>query len=203
MNIGLIKEIKQDEYRVGLTPSSSGEYIRNGHNVLVEQGAGLGSGFSDEAYKNMGCTIGSKEAVFEKSDMIIKVKEPLEQEYPLFREGQILYTYLHLAANMHHIPDTEGQQQGLLTVHRTLSYSLTLGFATNLCLSLVKQLAGLAPDEAALKLAELLMEELWTKEKEEVGVTAGDGFLHVEYSPHLVIHTRRFEISFDIPFGNS
>lgn len=99
MNIGLIKEIKQDEYRVGLTPASSREYIRNGHSVLVERNAGEGSGFSDEMYKNMGCDIASKQDVFKRSDMIVKVKEPLAEEYALFREGQILYTYLHLAAD--------------------------------------------------------------------------------------------------------
>lgn len=99
MVIGLAKEIKQDEYRVGLTPWGATEYLRNGHSVVVEEGAGEGSGFSDEAYSEAGCQLADKREVFDRADMIVKVKEPLPEEYELFREGQILYTYLHLAAN--------------------------------------------------------------------------------------------------------
>ena len=100
MNIGLIKEIKQEEYRVGLTPLSAKEYICHNHTVCVESGAGLGSGFSDADYEKTGCVIvHDRKQVFNSSEMIIKVKEPLEEEYDLFHEGQILYTYLHLAAN--------------------------------------------------------------------------------------------------------
>lgn len=100
MNIGLIKEIKKEEYRVGLTPLSSKEYIARGHSVWVEAGAGLGSGFTDEAYEKAGCKIEkNKKKIFDNTDMIVKVKEPLEEEYELFHEGQILYTYLHLAAD--------------------------------------------------------------------------------------------------------
>jgi alanine dehydrogenase len=100
MIIGLVKEIKQEEYRVGLTPLSAKEYITRGHKVFVESGAGLGSGFSDSDYKKAGCQIQSdRKKLFDDSEMIIKVKEPLPLEYGLFHKGQILYTYLHLAAD--------------------------------------------------------------------------------------------------------
>lgn len=100
MIIGLIKEIKKEEYRVGLTPMSAKEYISNGHEVVVEKDAGAGSGFADEEYKEAGCkVVADKKKIFEKADMIIKVKEPLAEEYDLFHPGQILYTYLHLAAD--------------------------------------------------------------------------------------------------------
>lgn len=100
MIIGLIKEIKKHEYRVGLTPNNVKEYIRHSHEVLVEKDAGLGAGFSNEAYKDAGAIlIVDKKEIFAKAKMIIKVKEPLDEEYAFFRKGQILYTYLHLAAN--------------------------------------------------------------------------------------------------------
>ena len=100
MKIGLIKEVKKEEYRVGLTPLSAKEYIVRGHSVCVESGAGVGSGFSDEDYVKAGCTIEpDKQKVFDESEMIVKVKEPLKEEYDYFHEGQILFTYLHLAAD--------------------------------------------------------------------------------------------------------
>ncbi len=100
MKIGLPAEIKKEEYRVGLTPSSAGEYVNCGHSVMVESGAGRGSGFSDAEYQQHGCTIaGSRRQLFDEADMVIKVKEPLPEEYELFHEEQILYTYLHLAAD--------------------------------------------------------------------------------------------------------
>jgi alanine dehydrogenase len=100
MKIGLPKEIKKEEYRVGLTPLSAKEYISNGHTVLVENGAGEGSGFADDEYKAQGCTLTKDKALlFKEADMIVKVKEPLSEEIGLLREGQILYTYLHLAAS--------------------------------------------------------------------------------------------------------
>ncbi len=100
MKIGLIKEIKRHEYRVGLTPECVGEYVAHSHSVFVESGAGEGAGFEDEEYKKAGAKIvKNKEEIFEISDMIVKVKEPLKEEYDLFKKGQILYTYLHLAAN--------------------------------------------------------------------------------------------------------
>ncbi len=100
MIIGTVKEIKNNEYRIGLTPSSVREYVAHGHTVLVEKNAGLGSGFSDEEYISAGASIIAKAAdVWSKSDMIVKVKEPLESEFGYLREGLLLYTYLHLAAN--------------------------------------------------------------------------------------------------------
>lgn len=99
MIVGLIKEIKVHEYRVGLTPECVSEYVKNSHTVLVEKNAGEGTGFSDEQYINAGATIiDTAEEIFKKSDMIVKVKEPLVEEYKYFKENQILYTYLHLAA---------------------------------------------------------------------------------------------------------
>ena len=100
MKIGLPKEIKKEEYRVGLTPASAGEYLNHGHTVMVEKGAGVGSGFSDEDYRRHGCVIiEDRKQLFDAAEMIIKVKEPLPEEYDLFHAGQILYTYLHLAAD--------------------------------------------------------------------------------------------------------
>ncbi len=100
MKIGLIKEIKVHEYRVGLTPDCVASYIGAGHTVFVEKSAGKGAGFADEEYvANGAIIINDKKEIFDNSDMIIKVKEPLPQEYDFFREGQILYTYLHLAAD--------------------------------------------------------------------------------------------------------
>lgn len=100
MTIGCVKEIKTHEYRVGVTPDNVREYCGHGHMFLVESGAGVGSGFSDEDYSAAGAVIKDKAAdVWQCADMIIKVKEPLAQEYPLMRDGQILYTYLHLAAD--------------------------------------------------------------------------------------------------------
>ncbi len=106
MIIGLPKEIKHEEYRVGLTPESAGEYVGNGHRVLVEIGAGVGSGFADSDYARCGCEIvSSKKQLFDTAEMIVKVKEPLPEEYELFHENQILFTYLHLAADK---PQAEG-----------------------------------------------------------------------------------------------
>ncbi len=108
MRVGCPKEIKNHEYRVGLTPGSVREYVAHGHEVLVETGAGAGIGADDNAYRAAGATIAKTAAdVFAKSDMIVKVKEPQPNEWVQLREGQILYTYLHLA------PDPE-QTKGLL-----------------------------------------------------------------------------------------
>ncbi|MBP0441003.1 alanine dehydrogenase [Tianweitania sediminis] len=109
MRVGCPKEIKNHEYRVGLTPGSVREYVTHGHQVLVETGAGAGIGANDDAYRAAGATIAkTAEEVFAKSDMIVKVKEPQPNEWVQLRENQILYTYLHLA------PDAE-QTKGLLT----------------------------------------------------------------------------------------
>jgi len=108
MLIGVPKEIKNHEYRVGLTPTSVRELIRSGHQVLVESNCGRGTGFEDDHYRAAGATVVSTaQEVFSQSDMIIKVKEPQPQEYTLLRKEQILFTYLHLA------PDPE-QAKGLI-----------------------------------------------------------------------------------------
>ena len=100
MMIGCTKEIKNNEFRVGITPDNARAYIAAGHEVYIEKGAGNGSGFSDEEYAAAGAVIIDDPAkVWEVSEMMVKVKEPLESEYPLFHEGLILYTYLHLAAD--------------------------------------------------------------------------------------------------------
>ncbi|MCW8855732.1 MAG: alanine dehydrogenase [Kangiella sp.] len=101
MLIGVPKEIKNHEYRVGMVPASVREVIAHGHQVIVETNAGIGIGFTDEDYEAVGATIApSAEAVFAQADMIVKVKEPLADERKRLREGQILFTYLHLAPDM-------------------------------------------------------------------------------------------------------
>lgn len=98
MIIGVAKEIKNNENRVGLIPAGTEVLCKAGHTVMIESGAGVGSGFSDESYQKAGgVIIADKKVLFDKTEMIIKVKEPLASEYDLFHEGQILYTYLHLA----------------------------------------------------------------------------------------------------------
>ncbi len=99
MKIGVAKEIKQDEYRVALTPAGALELINGGHDVVVETGAGAGSAFPDEAYERVGGRIGSVDEVWERSDLVLKVKEPIPEEYGRLREGLILFTYLHIAAD--------------------------------------------------------------------------------------------------------
>ncbi len=100
MKIGCVKEIKNNEFRVGMTPDNAKSYVNAGHEVLVEVGAGLGSGFTDEEYVAAGAKmIDSAKEVWDSVEMMVKVKEPLPEEYPLFHEGLILYTYLHLAAD--------------------------------------------------------------------------------------------------------
>ncbi len=100
MKIGCVKEIKNNEYRVGLTPDNVRAYIAAGHHVYVEMGAGVGSGFSDNEYVAAGASLIEDPAdIWRLVDMMVKVKEPLEEEYPLFHDGLILYTYLHLAAD--------------------------------------------------------------------------------------------------------
>src|SRR2546427_1406816 len=100
MIIGVPKEIKDHEFRVGLTPDGTRALVKAGHRVLVEAGAGAGSGLDDPAYRAAGAeVVSNKTALFERADLIVKVKEPLPEEYPLFRKSQALFTYLHLAAN--------------------------------------------------------------------------------------------------------
>jgi alanine dehydrogenase len=100
MIIGVPKEIKNNENRVAVTPAGVHALIKAGHQVLIERGAGIGSGIEDQDYKNAGANMLEKSSeIFQRADMIVKVKEPLEAEYSLLREGQTLFTYLHLAPN--------------------------------------------------------------------------------------------------------
>jgi len=100
MIIGVPKEIKEQEHRVGLVPATASTLTRRSHTVLVQKSAGVGSGFADEDYVAVGAKIiDTAEELFRKAEMIVKVKEPLKAEYGLLRKGQILFTYLHLAAS--------------------------------------------------------------------------------------------------------
>jgi len=97
MRVGVVKEIKKDEYRVALTPAGARELVQHGHEVVVEAGAGAGSSFPDEAYVAAGARTAPCDEVWASCDMVMKVKEPLEPEWSKIRPGQILFTYLHLA----------------------------------------------------------------------------------------------------------
>ena len=100
MHVGIPKEVKNNEYRVAITPSGVLELVRNGHDVYVETGAGIGSSIADDEYVGAGATILDTAAdVWATGDLVLKVKEPIASEYPLMREGQTLFTYLHLAAD--------------------------------------------------------------------------------------------------------
>jgi alanine dehydrogenase len=99
MKIGVAKEIKADEYRVALTPAGARELVRHGHEVLVEAGAGESSAFFDEAYAAEGARIAAVDEVWGEVDLVLKVKEPIKEEYGRLREGLVLFTYLHLAAD--------------------------------------------------------------------------------------------------------
>ncbi|HAU21703.1 MAG TPA: alanine dehydrogenase, partial [Erythrobacter sp.] len=108
MLVGVPKEIKTHEYRVGLTPESAREYVAAGHQVIVESGAGMGISKADDDYTAIGAEIvDSAEEVFARAEMVVKVKEPQPNEWVQLREGQILFTYLHLA------PDPD-QARGLM-----------------------------------------------------------------------------------------
>ena len=98
MKIGVAKEIKQDEYRVALTNAGARELIHRGHEVVIETGAGEGSAISDDDYVAAGASIADVDTVWGESEMVLKVKEPLDGEYQKLSPGQVLFTYLHLAA---------------------------------------------------------------------------------------------------------
>jgi alanine dehydrogenase len=99
VKIGVAKEIKADEYRVALTPAGARELGQSGHDVIVETGAGEGSAFSDAAYEAAGAVIASVDDVWADSELLLKVKEPIEPEYGRLRDGLVLFTYLHIAAD--------------------------------------------------------------------------------------------------------
>jgi alanine dehydrogenase len=99
LQIGVVKEIKPDEYRVALTPAGARELRQRGHEVIVEAGAGVGSAFPDADYEGVGARIATVEEVWSSVDLLLKVKEPLPDEFGRLREGLVLFTYLHLAAD--------------------------------------------------------------------------------------------------------
>ncbi len=99
MRVGVAKEIKTQEYRVALTPAGALELTQRGHEVIVEHGAGVGSAFPDDAYVAAGARIAAVDDVWAEADLLLKVKEPVEPEYPRLREGLVLFTYLHIAAD--------------------------------------------------------------------------------------------------------
>jgi alanine dehydrogenase len=100
MNIGVPKEVKNNEFRVAITPSGVREFIKHGHSVFIEKGAGLGSAITDADYTSVGATIlDSADEVWAKAELILKVKEPIAVEYSRLRKDQVLFTYLHLAAS--------------------------------------------------------------------------------------------------------
>ncbi len=138
MKIGTTKELKNHEYRVGLTPDNVMTLIANGHEVFIETHAGEGANFTDEEYAAAGAKIiDTPDQVFATCDMIIKVKEPEEEEYKYLREGQILYTYLHLAPNR---PLTEALVEKKV---KAVAYETLRDEAGNLpCLRPMSQIAG-------------------------------------------------------------
>src|SRR3954468_3803340 len=99
VRIGVAKEIKTDEYRVALTPAGARELVQRGHDVIVETGAGEGSAFTDDAYEAAGARIAGVGDVWSESELLLKVKEPIAPEYGRLREGLVLFTYLHIAAD--------------------------------------------------------------------------------------------------------
>ena len=106
MKIGCPKEIKPQEFRVGMTPHAAREAVAHGHDVIIEKGAGLGAGFADADYVAVGAKIiDTAKEIFAMADMIVKVKEPQSVERKMLREGQILFTYLHLAPDLEQTKD--------------------------------------------------------------------------------------------------
>jgi alanine dehydrogenase len=100
VKVGIPREVKNHEYRVAITPAGANEFARNGHEVFIESGAGLGSSITDAEFAGAGATIvPTADDVWETGELILKVKEPVAEEYPRMREGQVLFTYLHLAAS--------------------------------------------------------------------------------------------------------
>ena len=138
MRIGVPKEIKADEYRVAMLPIGAEELTRAGHTVLVEAGAGLGSGLSDELYASAGATIvPAAEEVWSAADLIIKVKEPQPSEWPLLRAGQIVFTYFHFAAS------EELTRNVLATGATAIAYETLRGSKGDLpCLTPMSEIAG-------------------------------------------------------------
>lgn len=138
MIVGVPREIKPDEYRVAMLPSGVDELVRNGHRVLIERGAGLGSGMTDEQYAASGAEIvAGPAAIFGQAELVVKVKEPLAAEWPLLRRGQILFTYFHFAA------DEELTRNVLATGVTAVAYETLRGPHGDLpCLTPMSEVAG-------------------------------------------------------------
>lgn len=146
MKIGCPAEIKRHEYRVGLTPDCVRAYVSHGHQVTLQAGAGEGAGFPDEDYFAAGAAIvPDRETIFAQSDMVVKVKEPQPEEFALFRDGQILFTYLHLA------PDAEQTRALLKAGVRAVAYeTIRTPDGALPCLKPMSEIAGrLAVQEGA------------------------------------------------------
>ncbi|MCD8349860.1 MAG: alanine dehydrogenase [Planctomycetaceae bacterium] len=150
MTVGLVKEIKNHEYRVGLTPNCVKSYVEAGSTVLVETGAGEGSGFTDSEYAAAGGKIVDKaKDVWGFADMIVKVKEPVASEYGFLREDQVLYTYLHLAADR---PLTEAL---LKAGTKAVAYETIVDSAGTLpCLTPMSEIAGRMSSQEGAKYLE-------------------------------------------------
>ncbi|MEH6645125.1 alanine dehydrogenase [Sulfitobacter sp.] len=146
MKIGCPKEIKPQEFRVGMTPNAAFEAVKNGHSVIIEAGAGAGAGFEDTDYETVGATIiGTAAEIFAAADMIVKVKEPQAVERKMLREGQILFTYLHLA------PDPEQTKDLLASGATCIAYETVTDRSGGLpLLAPMSEVAGrLAPQVGA------------------------------------------------------
>lgn len=145
MKIGLPKEIKNNEFRVGLTPGAVSAYVQAGHTVLVETGAGVGAGFPDEEYVAAGAVIVPDAKTAWDAEMVVKVKEPIACEYQYFRKGMLLYTYLHLAADA---PLTKALMDAEVTA---VAYETIVGRNGGLpCLAPMSEIAGrMAAQEGA------------------------------------------------------
>lgn len=146
MRVGVPKEIKDHEYRVGLVPSSVAEFVRRGHTVTVERGAGAGAGLTDRDYERAGALLVDDAArLYAEADMIVKVKEPLARERRLLRAGQVLFTYLHLA------PDAEQTRDLLASGATCIAYETVTSPAGGLpLLTPMSEVAGrLAPQVGA------------------------------------------------------
>ena len=145
MRLGVPKEIKTDEHRVGLTPAAVRELARHGHSVLVERGAGIGAGLDDAAYEQAGARlVADADAVFAGAEMIVKVKEPQPEECRRLRPGQILFTYLHLA------PDPEQTRLLLASGATAIAYETVTDAAGRLpLLAPMSEVAGRMSVQAA------------------------------------------------------
>ena len=178
MIIGLVKEIKNNEFRVGLTPGNVKAYADAGHTVLVETGAGAGSGFDDGEYAVAGAAILPDAAsVWEQAEMIVKVKEPIESEYQFLKKDQILYTYLHLAADR---PLTDAI---LAAGTKAVAYETIVGKNGGLpCLAPMSEIAGRMSVQQAAKYLErtyggrrLLLSGVPGVEKANIVILGGGG----------------------------